>query len=97
MNYSEALLQFYEAYKTLGRKYPVIQNETIKNEEVRIDFKEYRNCKFKNCEIILEWGIFRLGSCNFDSCTFILVEGSPAQMAIKIAAMIDKAYIEGMK
>ncbi len=97
VSYAEALINFYDAYKTLGRKYPIIQNETIEDEEIKIDFKEYRKCTFKNCEIILEWGIFRLSDCVFDHCNFILIEGSPAQMSIKIALMADESYLKGMR
>ncbi len=45
-----------------------IVGKIFKDESVHLDFTHYEGCIFKNCDIHLEHGIFRLKDNEFDNC-----------------------------
>jgi hypothetical protein len=48
------------------------KNRTFTSEKVALDGKQFDNCAFKNCLVILERGETRLTSCRVDHCRLIL-------------------------
>jgi len=48
------------------------KNKTFTREKVELDGKQFDNCDFKNCLVILERGETRLSSCRVDHCQLML-------------------------
>lgn len=45
------------------------QDKVFKGEKVNLDFSEYENCLFEECQIHLKYWITRVENCEFKKCT----------------------------
>jgi hypothetical protein len=61
-----------------------VDGEVFENQDVKLDFSQWKNCTFKKCNIIVKYGEFDLVGCNFDKCRLTL-DGN----AVTIAKMIE--------
>lgn len=52
------------------------QNKVFQKEVVELDNHSFKNCKFKECMIILKKGEMELKSCRFVDCKLILKENA---------------------
>lgn len=84
MSLEKKVLELSRLYDEITRKMPKIEGKTFKKEDIYIDFAHYLNCNFENCNIIIEYGIFRLINNTFTRCIFIAKAGSPAETLLKI-------------
>ena len=48
------------------------KNKTFTSEKVELDGKQFENCDFRDCLVILEKGETRLTSCRVDHCKLLL-------------------------
>lgn len=64
-------------------------NKSFKDERINLDFSEYENCTFEECEIHLEYGITRVVNNDFEKCTLHL--HGPA---LNVAQIIKLFYPE---
>ncbi|MCX5903727.1 MAG: hypothetical protein NTV89_09735 [Proteobacteria bacterium] len=48
------------------------KNKTFAHEKVELDGKQFENCDFRDCLVILEKGETRLTSCRVDHCQLLL-------------------------
>ena len=85
------VLDFIKLTETITRKMPITDGKTFEDEVVYIDFNDYRNCIFKKCTIILEYGICRMDNITFDACNFEGKMGSPASFAIQMERSLREA------
>lgn len=77
-----------------------VRNQTFKDEDVYLDGHNWFNCKFYNCNIIIERGEFDVVQCTFDGCK--LVAKGNAVSILKIARLFfpqiplinDKEFID---
>lgn len=49
-----------------------VEGELFQNQDVKLDFTRWKNCTFKNCNIIVKYGEFDLVGCHFDKCKLTL-------------------------
>ena len=49
-----------------------VENELFQNQDVKLDFTRWKECTFKNCNIIIKHGEFDLVGCHFDTCKLSL-------------------------
>lgn len=49
-----------------------VDGEVFENQDVKLDFTRWKNCTFRNCNIIVKHGEFDLVGCNFDKCRLTL-------------------------
>lgn len=48
------------------------RNKTFEREQVFLDGHSFRNCHFKGCLIILEFGDTEISGCRFENCKLML-------------------------
>lgn len=60
-----------------------VRGKTFENQDVNLDGHTWMDCKFINCNIIVEWGDFDLISNTFDHCRLIAKRG--AEGILKVA------------
>lgn len=49
-----------------------VESELFENQDIKLDFTRWKNCTFKNCNIIIKHGEYDLVNCGFDSCKLML-------------------------
>ncbi len=49
-----------------------VEAEVFTNQDIKLDFTRWKECTFKNCNIIVKYGEFDLVGCNFDKCKLTL-------------------------
>jgi len=49
-----------------------VDSKVFQNEDVKIDFTRWKNCTFRNCNIIVKYGEYDLVDCKFDGCRLTL-------------------------
>jgi hypothetical protein len=59
-----------------------VDSKVFTNEDIMLDFNRWRNCTFRNCNIIVKYGEFDLVSCNFDKCRLTLNGNAVAVMKV---------------
>ena len=66
-----------------------IQNMSFEDQDIVLDFHEFKDCKFKNCNMVF-YGHGRVGmiSCNFLDCRWTL--SGPASATLNFMANLYK-------
>ena len=59
-----------------------VDGEVFENQDVKLDFTRWKNCTFRNCNIIVKHGEFDLVGCNFDKCRLTLNGNAVAILTI---------------
>lgn len=62
------------------------QKESFKNITVQFDNKQFIDCEFINCKIVIADGNFEVKGCKFQTCAISLTPGSNAE---KIVNLVD--------
>ena len=62
-----------------------VEAEVFVNQDVKLDFTRWKNCTFKNCNIIVKYGEFDPVECNFENCRLSL-EGN-ASTVLKVCKL----------
>jgi len=50
----------------------VYKNKTFAHEKVELDGKQFENCDFKDCLVIIETGETKISNCRIDNCRLVL-------------------------
>lgn len=69
-----------------------VDGELLENQDVKLDFTRWRNCTFKNCNIIVKYGEFDLVGCHFDKCRLSL--GENASVIAQVVMMFSQKPVE---
>lgn len=91
MNVESKILGFMELQRTITRNLPLVEGKMFTGDEVYLDFKEWRNCMFHDCVIVVTYGVFKAVGNNFNGCTFIADEGTPAHAVLSLDHMIKES------
>jgi hypothetical protein len=59
-----------------------VDGELLENQDVKLDFTRWKNCTFRNCNIIVKYGEFDLVGCHFDKCRLTLDGNAIAVMEV---------------
>jgi hypothetical protein len=53
-----------------------IQGETFENQDIKLDFSQWKKCTFRECNLIVKYGEFDLVECSFQSCRITFVDNA---------------------
>lgn len=95
MTVESKVLQLIRLKDDIMRETPLTTNKNFKDETIHIDFNRYQNCDFKDCTIVLEYGICSMSHCEFHSCNFIAKPGSPASFILQMDKMLRESAKHG--
>ena len=61
-----------ESQTTMSNYSITFKNKTFTREKIELDGRQFENCDFKDCLVILERGETRLANCRIDNCRLML-------------------------
>lgn len=91
MSYDSKIIEFQRLAKTLWRKIPKITGKKYRNETIYLDFVHHDKCEFRECELIINYGILGLTFCEFHGCKFTSEKDSPASNILKLDKSIRES------
>ena len=74
------------------RYYPdfdAFENQTFENDRIVVDNRQFRNCKFRACNLVYAGGMYGFVDCEFDAQTSLSLTGSAARSVASRRAIAE--------